>query len=268
MIGFIVPIKPKKASKNWEFDNVLFERTIKSICAQTYIQFKVIVVYNDKPTSTFNHGNIVYVSIPLPEVKSNQIEDLDYVLKYYDINYAEKMFDKGRKITYGANVAINLGCDYIMAIDSDDLISNKIAEFIETHKASNPPGWVIKKGFIYNEGSNYLIKKHDIQNVNGSTHIIRKDLIEISDFNKNIFWNYNLFEAHGYTYFRIRDFHKEFLLDCPFFGIVYIISGNNYSNISRIMNTAGLKKIIRFIFRASFLTQKIKKEFGLYELKF
>ena len=33
------------------------------------------------------------------------------------------------------------------------------------------------------------------------------------------------------------------------------------------MNTAGLKKIIRFIFRASFLTQKIKKEFGLYELK-
>ena len=218
MLGFVVPIKPKAVSKDWEYELKLLERTARSICSQNCDYFKLIIVYNDKPEIKFQHKNIIYLFYPYPPVAVNEIEDFEsYVIKYYSSVYAERMIDKGKKIHYGCKKAIEESCDYIMSVDSDDLISNKLAAFVSSNASSNKAGWRIKKGFIYEEDSVILVRKYDIQNINGSTHIIRKDLITIPDFSSNLFWNYNLFEAHGYTYYRIKDFHNELLDDYPLF---------------------------------------------------
>jgi len=267
MIGFVVPIKPKAVSKNWDYDNLLLERTVKSICAQTDQDFKLIIVYNDQPKINFSHPNLINIHYPFPPVAANEIEDLDYVLKYYKKEYAEKMLDKGKKIYYGCKIAIEAGCNYLMGIDSDDLISNKLAEFVNKYAKSNKPGWRIKKGFIYEENARLLVKKLDIQNINGSTHIIRKDLVTIPDFSSNLFWNYNLFEAHGYTYDRIKDFHNELLEDYPFFGMIYIVHKNNYSNILKLTQKISLKNIVKKILRGKFLSNSIRKEYHLFKLE-
>ncbi len=266
MIGFVVPVKPKNISKDWAYDNLLLERTAKSICAQTDQRFKLMIVYNDFPEINFSHPNILFIHFPFPSVAFDEIEDLDYVLKYYSKEYAEKMMDKGKKIHYGCKMGIEAGCQYLMGIDSDDLISNKLAAFVNDNCGKNGAGWRIKKGFIYKEDSKILIKKYDIQNINGGTHIIRKDLITIPDFTANIFWNYNLFEAHGYTYSRIKDFHQEILSDYPFFGIIYIIHKNNYSNILQLTNARPFKNFIKKIIKGKFLSGEIRKEFNLYKL--
>lgn len=266
MIGFIVPIKPKAVSKNWDYDNLLLERTVKSICAQSDQNFRLIIVYSDKPQIKFNHPNIIFLHYAFPSVKANEIEDLDFVLEYYTKEYAEKMMDKGKKIHYGCKTAIQEGCEYLMGIDSDDLISSKLAAFANKNANSKNPGWRIKKGFIYEEGSWLLVKKFDIQNINGSTHIIRKDLITIPDFSSNKFWNYSLFEAHGYTYYRIKDFHNELLGDYPGFGTIYIIHKNNYSNILQLIRKNVLKNFIKKIVKGKLLTQNIRREYNLYNL--
>jgi len=266
MIAFVVPVKPKSVSRDWDYDNLLLERTVKSICAQTDQDFRLMIVYNDLPEIGFSHPNIRFVHYPFPMVSLDEIEDLDYVLKYYSGEYAERMMDKGKKIHYGCKNAIEAGCQYIMAIDSDDLISNQLAAFVNKNSDRNKPGWRIQNGFIYQEGSRLLIKKYDIQNINGGTHIIRKDLIGIPDFRSNLFWNYNLFEAHGYTYHRIRDFHNELLEDYPRFGVIYIVHKNNYSNIANLTKALSLKNIAKKIVRGKILTRKIRKEFSLYSL--
>jgi len=148
MIGFIVPVKPKSVSKDWAYDNLLLERTAKSICAQIDQAFRLLIVYNDFPQINFSHPNIIFVHYPFPPVTVNDIEDLDYVLKYYSEEYAEKMMDKGKKIHYGCKIAWEAGCKYMMGIDSDDLISNKIGDFVNKNSRSNKAGWRIKKALF------------------------------------------------------------------------------------------------------------------------
>ncbi len=267
MLGFVVPIKPKAVSKDWEYELKLLERTARSICGQNCDQFKLIIVYNDKPEINFQHKNIIYLYYPYPPVAVSEIEDFEtYVIKYYSRVYAERMMDKGKKIHYGCKKAIEEGCGYIMSIDSDDLISNKLASFVARNGDSNKAGWRIKKGFIFEEDSILLIRKLDIQNINGSTHIIRKDLITIPDFSSNLFWNYNLFEAHGYTYDRIKDFHNELLDDYPLFGVIYVVHKNNYSNILQLTKTRTIKNFVKKIVKGTFLTTRIRKEYNLYKL--
>lgn len=264
MMGFVVPIKPKNISKDWLYENKLLERTVISICSQTDQDFKLIIVYNDLPQIVFEHPNILMVHYPYKTISVSEIEDFDdYVSKYYSREYAEKMMDKGKKITYGCKTAKELGCKYIMAVDSDDLVSNRITHFVNRHSHTLSAGWRITKGFIYEEGSSILIKKYDIQNINGSTHIIREDIISIPDFSSNIFWNYNLFESHGYAYFRVRDYHKETLEDLPFFGIIYMVHKNNYSSIQKLTSTLTLKKIAKRILLGKWITSKIRNEFKL-----
>jgi hypothetical protein len=267
MIGFIVPIKPKAFSKEWDYDSKLLERTARSICAQTCSKFKLIIVYNDKPEIKFEHENIIYLHFPYPSVSVTEIEDFDeYVKLHYSGQYAERMIDKGKKIHFGCKVAIEAGCSYIMGVDSDDLISNKLAAFVDENASMNLAGWRIQKGYMYEEDSMLLIKKFDIQNINGSTHIIRKDLITIPDFSTNLFWNYNLFEAHSYTYNRIKDFHNELLGEYPFFGIIYIIHKNNYSNILKLTKAVTFKNFIKKIVLGKFISNKIRHEFNLSKI--
>ena len=266
MLGFVVPIKPKAVSKNWAFDNQLLERTVRSICAQTNDSFKLIVVYNDQPEINFVHPNIFFLHYSFPPVKVDEFEDLDYVLKYYTREYAEKMMDKGKKIHYGCKHAIELGCNYLMGVDSDDLVSNQFAKFVHQNCWSNKAGWRIKKGFIYEEGSKYLVKNLNIQNLNGSTHIIRKDLITIPDFKSNLFWNFNLFESHGYTYQRLKDFHQAVLEDYPLFGIIYIVHQNNYSNIFQKTFKLSIKNVVKNFVRGVFLSNNIRNEYNLFTI--
>lgn len=267
MIGFVVPVKPKSVSRDWAYDTLLLERTAKSICAQRDQAFRLVIIYNDFPEINFKHPNISFVQYPFPKVRVQDIEDLEYVLKYYSEEYAEKMMDKGKKIHYGCKIAGEAGCTYMMGIDSDDLISNNIAAFVNKYAGSNKAGWRITKGFIYEEGSRILIKQYNIQNMNGGTHIIRYDLITIPDFSSNLFWNYNLFEAHGYTYNRIRDFHKELLDDYPYPGLIYVVHKNNYSNILKLTKALTFKNIVKKIIRGKFVTISIRKEFNLYNLE-
>jgi hypothetical protein len=267
MLGFVVPVKPKEFSNDWNSDTKLLERTIRSICGQTDTNFKLIVVYNEKPEIEYINENVHYIKYPFNPVSLKEILDFDsFVKQYYTEVYAERMMDKGKKIHYGCKIAFEFGCNYVMAIDSDDLISNKIAAFVNQNSNINKAGWRIKKGFIYEEKSLILVKKMDIQNINGGTHIIRKDLIGVPDFSVNIFWNFSLFEAHGYTYDRLKGFHNETLEDYPDFGLIYIVHKNNYSNIFNVTKNLTFKNIIKKIIRGTFLTKKIRAEYNLYKI--
>jgi hypothetical protein len=267
MIGFIVPITPKKYSKDWHLANLVLERTVRSICNQTSRNFKLIIVYTDKPEIEFTDENIYYIAYTYPEITISQIEDFDFMGQWFTIEYAERMMDKSRKITYGCKFAKELGCNYLMAIDSDDMISNKIAEFVNENSSCNAAGWRISNGYLYKEGSKLIKKNTQIWAMNGSTHIIRADLVGIPDFETDYkLFSYNVFQQHPYTYQRIIDFHNEKLLDFPFMGTVYLIHPNNYSQVDRILSANKIKQVIKVLLRGKFLTKKIKQEFGIYNL--
>jgi len=265
MIGFVVPIIPKKHCKNWCLANLMLERTIRSICAQTCRNFKVIIVHHEKPEITFFDSNIHYVLYSYPDLNVSQLADFEFMSKWFTDVFAERMMDKSRKITLGCKLAKELGCNYLMAIDSDDMISNKIAEYVNKNTGSKCAGWRISNGYLYSEGSNFVVKNNQIWAMNGSTHIIRADLVPFPDFKTDFkLISYNLFQQHAYTYQRVIDFNVEKLSELPFAGTVYLIHNNNYSQIHKILSANRIKQFIKLLRLGTLLTKEIKKEFGIY----
>ena len=248
MIGFVVPISPKKHCKDWDSANLLLERTVRSICGQTSRDFKVIIVHHEKPEVSFSDDSIHYVPYSYPDLNVLQITDFEFMSTWFTPVVAERMMDKSRKITVGCRVAKELNCNYVMALDSDDMISNRIAQYVNDNKRSQPAGWRISKGYLYKEHSSLIVKNYQVWAINGSTHIIRADLIDQPDFATDFkLLSYNLFQQHAYTYQRLLDFHNEKLSDLPFFGTVYLIHNNNYSEVDKILSANKIKHFIKVL---------------------
>jgi hypothetical protein len=243
------------------------ERTIRSIFNQIDRNFKVVIVYNDSPEISFSDPALYYQHYPYGDFSVDQIEDWADRSKWYAPAYAERMMDKGRKIMLGCKLAKELGCTYLMAVDSDDMVSDKLAGFVDENQPKKLAGWRFVDGYLYEEGARIVIKNHQIWGINGSTHIIREDLVEVPDLetNRKLF-DSSLFEGHAYALQRLIDFYKETLAFLPFYGVVYTIHKNNHSNIQSIISAFTPKQVLKKIVRGKLLNKQIRNEFGLYSL--
>src|SRR5690606_4716603 len=134
----------------------------------------------------------------------------------------------GKKITYGCKIAKEDGCDYIMSVDADDLISNQLLNYIEANNNNGKvPGWYIEKGYVVSEGGNWAIRQKKMHLFNGSTHILRSDIINIPDFNSTEWHDFSLFTAHGWIKGRLKKYFNIEIEPIGFYAVVYIIHHNN-----------------------------------------
>lgn len=267
-VGFIIPVKSKEVSSNWEIEIALLNRTLQSICGQTCQNFEVFVIHNEKPEVSFVHKNIHFIKFPYETLSIDQISDYnEYGCKYYDPVFAVKIMDKIRKVAFGGYHAKRTGCRYLMNVDSDDLISNKLVAYINSFKDDRAAGWYITTGYIYKEGSSLLVKQaKNMEMLNGSTHIVRDDFFKVPDFSSHAMWNYSFFESHGYLKTRVRDFFKEELQPIPFAAVVYVVHQNNWSAVRRLVKIDSVQRIIKQLLYFQWLTSSVKKEFGIYHL--
>lgn len=265
-IGFIIPLKSKTVSKNWELEVALLNRTLQSVCNQTNQNFKVYVVYNQLPNITFKHPNINYIEFPYKYVTIDEITDYDsFGKQYYHPAFAVGIMDKIRKVAYGCKHAKNDTCKYLMVVDSDDLIANNIVSFVQSQVINNAPGWFINKGYIFKEGSSLMVRQpKNMQLLNGSTHIIRSDFYVVPNFDNLDMWPYSFFEAHGYLADRIKQFYNEQILPLPFYAVVYVVHRNNWSGIGSLAKIDTIKKMVKQLLYFQWLSTSLKKQFGIY----
>ena len=81
----------------------------------------------------------------------------------------EQMFDKRSKKIMLAEEICRRGGGYLMLLDSDDLVSNRLAEFVLQH--DNERGYVVDEGFIYDAQLRRLTPASDFDRVCGSSVI-------------------------------------------------------------------------------------------------
>ena len=267
MIGFVVPIKPRRFSTNWEKDNRLLERTLGAILNQTDPNFKIFILYTDKPQINIHHSSINYILFDFPFLETKEILDFESKVKRWmpDPVYVSKMFDKGRKIMLGCKYAKEAGCNFIMSSDSDDLISNKLAAFVNK-QATDSVGWVLKNGYMHLESLNVLIKKTDIFKVNGSTNIINAKYVPNPNFNSRYYYDFNFFEGHGYLPLRMQEMYHKKQDELPFIGVVYTIQSDNASHINKILSLKNIKTLAKIILHGKLMNKRIAKEFNLVKL--
>ena len=209
MLGFIVPVKGKNKSRDWNNDNELLKNTLHSICNQDNPSFRVFVVYTDMPY-VLKNDKVIYVQYPYPFVLAQDVEDYETVLKpQFSDSMGQGVFDKGKRVLWGCKAAQQHGCKYVMSVDSDDLVSNKLSAFVAQNDAEKF-GWFVNKGYIWNIRYPLLIKVPlNMNHLNGSTNIANINLVPTIDFETKKLSDVSFFIGHGYLKDRIFAEHKE-----------------------------------------------------------
>ncbi|ABI55479.1 galactosyltransferase protein [Alkalilimnicola ehrlichii MLHE-1] len=150
--------------------------------------------------------------------------------------------DKGEKVLAAAREARDEGAEYIMFLDADDLLSNRIIGWVAAHRGA--PGWVIDKGWLHRPNSPFIYQQDRFNRVCGSCHIVRTDLIpglsSKAEMTEDEIKKY--FGSHLHLADRLS-FEGHHLEKLPFRGAVYRVGhGNNISRRKRAIEFWALRR--------------------------
>ncbi len=249
MLIFILALQSPGASKDWLRVSRLCERTLRSVCAQTSSDFRVVLVCNARPETSFTHPALMIVERDFPIPAANS---------------ASRMNDKWSKLKVGLAVARQWGPAHVMFVDADDCVHRDLA----AHAARYPEvsGWSMEVGYMYDEGSRLLYRRKNFANYCGSSAIIRLLLTDFPQSESEPSENYFILaNGHGVIerYMRARGTPVQAL---PFIGAVYMTdTGENDSGI-RIGGWQGKRHLLERIRTARPLTSRVRADFGLYHL--
>lgn len=266
MVVFIVPIKSKQVSSNWDVFSILVERTMRSLCRQTSQNFKLVAVCHEIPNFKFTHPNLEFLQVNFPPPPKNPPKD-----EPTEYRNALKEADKAQKIMAGYEYAKKYNPSFIMVSDADDCVKNTLVEFAEQNP-EEPVGWYFKSGYIYNEGSNLLFLNKNTFNILCGTCI----LIKAQYFDRLLQKEPRALYMHD-----MMDLGDGIhLKPLPFHGAIYSIGNTeNYCSTPEAVKRMNSYKVFEWSFyenifrkmskyRVSLLTEKKRNAFGLTKLDF
>jgi hypothetical protein len=168
MLGFVTSLPHPANCASYDRRCRLLGDTLRSILGQTDPDVRVVIVANEAPVGGYLPADarveVVLVDFPPP----HKPEGTPVIT---DAMYA----DKGGKLSVGTAAVRRAGAGYVMWVDSDDFVSNRIAAFVKGAEGAN--GWYSDAGFFHVQGSRTVTPvDHGFHQRNGSTHILRADL--------------------------------------------------------------------------------------------
>lgn len=251
MIYFGIPLRAKKASKDWDKTTQLFNRTLHSVYRQTNPDFKIYVACHDIPSLTDNYDDRVEFLISDTPIPGSS---------------REMILDKGWKISMISEKIRGGGGGYSMMVDADDLVSNRIAQWAADHPGKT--GFISRYGYIHNDGSSYMKKVLFPYRICGSCAIVNYSVEDLPDAMPKDLWDNTLKEKWivRMSHRKIPDYLASIgrpLENIPFPTTVYVYNtGDNHS----ILYGKGLskkRKLEILIRRRIPISDSLRQEFGI-----
>ena len=250
MIYFVIPLRSKAAAKNWESITEDFNKTLKSCYNQMSPEFKIFVACHDIPKIDFVYDarvNFIQVDIPTPTNTQEMMYDKGY-----------KMYELMRAVRNDINNSN--GC-YVLPVDADDLVSNKVASFFQGR--DDGMCYTSKFGYIWKHSSSFVTKAKDLWRTCGSCTVVyyKKDELPKVDYaentNKYIFQN-----SHRFLIKYAKSIGKQFGI-IPFPTTIYVLgTGENHSSLVGI-GISWKRAIEGFLRIPRYISNSMKKEFNL-----
>jgi hypothetical protein len=244
MLVFVVPLKSAAVSNSWERVTRLVERTVRSACAQTCPEFRVIVVCHEVPEIRVDDRRLEFlrVGFPPPEPSTEN-----------------QRKDKSRKVLAGLWRSLIHHPSHVMMLDADDCVSNRLSGHVAGHTDAN--GWYIAKGYFYHEGMESVhVERRRFHQWCGSSHILKPELLELPPPSSSDNWRLK----HGRLAPQMRKRGTP-LKPLPFPGAVYLIShGENFNDYRSVLWPSNpAKRWLRRMLYCRPLTPAMRAEFGL-----
>ncbi len=167
LVTFIIPVRHQANATDWSALKSRLAQTIASISGQTHSDWRAIIVANEGADLPDLPAQFSAVRVNFPPNEFYDLSDDNREKAYEAVR-----LDKGRRILSG--MLAGSGSTFFMVVDDDDFVSSKIAAFISEHR--NADGWKIDKGYLWSEGSRFLLHHNDFSNFCGTSLIIRAAL--------------------------------------------------------------------------------------------
>ena len=170
MIAFVSSLPHPDCCLSYRTRSVMFLDTLGSILNQDDTDIRVVVVVNEPPDCLLpDDPRITVVKVGFPPATTLGRPSL-----------AGIEADKGAKLGVGSSVAMQDRPTHLMFVDSDDFIHRGIAGLA----AENPDqaGWFADAGYFHRRGSRSMrLIPHGFHQVNGSSHVMRSDILAVPD---------------------------------------------------------------------------------------
>jgi hypothetical protein len=245
--AFGIPLKSRRIAKNWGDTLRVFRRTLSAVLRQTNPAFRVFVGCHEIPD--------------VPEMADPRVEALSasFDIPVYKTEY---MIDKHKKRELIAVRWRELGAGYLMYVDSDDLVSNRIVQ----HVLSVPParGFLAWYGYDYSERTHKIALSPRFHRTCGTNCAINwtSDELPATLFQPEpVLFRETVVVGNAGTaaLFKRRG---EPLTNFPFPSVVYVREHGD--NATDVLHTDGLpRRIIRALTPARTLPLALKEEFNL-----
>jgi hypothetical protein len=246
-VNFAIPLKSRSVAADWELAVRMLENTLRSIFNQTVQDFKIAVACHEIPQTIFNGD---------PRLEFVVVDFLP------PISLPERAVDKHRKREMALS---RLRCRedaYYMLLDSDDLVSKSLVEFIERDKA--PHGYVVKSGYELDLSAGVIRLAPAFHRVCGSSAVLRFRPDDIPEtplrpesrclVRELMNHNHPTWETWLFSLGRP-------LAPLPFRGVTYVM--NTVENLSRQKGNIGnRRKLLRMVLPARKPSQQWLHEFG------
>lgn len=248
MTYFGIPLRSKAASNNWDKVTLFFNRTLWSVYNQTDPNFRIIVACHDVPELDHKFDErveFISVDAPIPHTKE------------------EMMLDKGHKVhTIGMKIR-EYGGGFTMIVDADDIQSNKLAHYVNSHPEAN--GFLSHNGYYYHVGDNFIKKGHKFPN--GSSTIVKYTVDDLPDKYYN-----TMVASENTNPHIIRKKHGDIpeicaelgrpLAPLPFIASIYVReTGDNHSLINK--EESGFRVLEQKLMPKIYLTDELRSEFSI-----
>ena len=125
------------------------------------------------------------------------------------------------------------GGGYTMLVDADDIVSERIAEYVNSHPGRS--GFLSRYGYVYNEGFPYMKKLLALHRICGSCAIINYSVSDLPDTMPEDLWDNSPMEKYiiRMSHRQVPDYLREQgreLSEIPFPTTVYVRNtGDNHS---------------------------------------
>jgi len=249
MLGFAISLRSQRTTSDWDRAVVLLARTLESILNQTSPEFRAVVGCHELPDA---------LSIDDDRVSFEQV---DYAPPIYK---DEWVVDKQRKREVATISAHRMGCEYVMPLDADDLVSNRMTEYVLSEKAEY--GYIVEKGYEYSFQRDSFSYAPRLSRVCGSCGVFRwrdEDLPPTPWQPGDFAYRDQVNTQHPNWMRRSMEVNRP-LVQFPFHAVTYVVETGQ--NISALKGAIGpRRKLIRRFMPSVRNDAALRKEFGLTE---
>ncbi len=261
MLYFVIPFRSKCTTKDWCGVCRLLERTLASACGQLHDSYRVVLVGHERPSDIHVPERCEFLEVGFLPPALDRCDDPKQRLWLMRT-------DKGRKLLHGLALARKDPGAYVMFLDADDLVSNRLAGFVAANAGAN--GWYIDRGYRMDEHIRHVVfwRRRFYQEC-GSSYLIRADVApfpeRLDDTKDYSDYFVRRYVVHAY----IRENMEKrgtLLAPLPFYGAIYTFNNRNIFATQHRASDTVWRTLARRLFKARLASPAMRREFGMQPL--